>query len=126
MDGQCVKRLHACGEKKGNFYFIGSPREFNPLVDLWSEHKNQPDIKRIYIAEGYATAASLYNTLVDIYSSKDFFVVVAIDAGNIVPVVGNLRTKFATQEITICADDDEAGHHSADEACKFYNCIKYK
>ena len=51
------------------------------------------------IAEGYATAAS-------IYESTGYAVAVAFDAGNLEPVAVTLRRKFPKTKIVICADND--------------------
>lgn len=99
-DGE--KRIH--GAKRGNFHLIG---EIN-------------DNKPIYIAEGYATAASIYEAL-------DMPVVVAFDCGNIDPVLGTLKRKYPKHQIIIAADDDRKtngnpGKTKAEEAAKKYDC----
>ncbi|MCD8494042.1 MAG: toprim domain-containing protein [Alphaproteobacteria bacterium] len=69
------------GRKKGCYFAIGTPS--NSLC----------------IAEGYATAAS-------IYESTGLPCAVAFDAGNLEAVALALRTKFPEIEITLCADND--------------------
>jgi len=53
----------------------------------------------IIIAEGYATAAS-------IHLATGHAVVVAFDAGNLLPVAQTIRSKFPDMKIIIAADDD--------------------
>ena len=67
--------------KKGHFHLIGLP---GPLL---------------LIAEGYATAASLYE-------ATGIPVAVAFDAGNLAPVASALRKRYKKTRMLICADDD--------------------
>lgn len=53
----------------------------------------------VLIAEGYATAASLY-------AATGLPVAVAFDAGNLLPVAQALRKRYARAHILLCADDD--------------------
>jgi putative DNA primase/helicase len=53
----------------------------------------------IYIAEGYATAAS-------IHEATGHAVAVAFTAGNLLPAARTLRRKFPQTRLVICADDD--------------------
>ncbi|MBI4914031.1 MAG: DUF3631 domain-containing protein [Acidobacteria bacterium] len=53
----------------------------------------------IYIAEGYATAAS-------VHEATEGCVVVAFDAGNLESVAKAIRSKYPGNEIVLCADDD--------------------
>lgn len=76
------KRFLSGGRKKGCYFVIGCHAE--PLC----------------IAEGYATAASIYESI-------GLPVVVAFDAGNLLPVAQALRMKFPTTEMILCADNDE-------------------
>ena len=55
----------------------------------------------ICIAEGYATAAT-------IYAATGHAVAVAFDAGNLTPVAAALRKRFAANDLIVCADDDRA------------------
>lgn len=71
-------------EKKGKYHLIGLP--------TWI----------VLVAEGYATAASLYE-------ASGLPVAVAFDAGNLAPVVGALRKRFGRAKVLICADDDRFG-----------------
>lgn len=76
------KRFLSGGLKKGCYFSIGSPAD------------------TLCVAEGYATAATLYQT-------TNLPIVVAFDAGNLMPVVQALRARFPYIEIIICADNDE-------------------
>lgn len=53
----------------------------------------------LYIAEGYATAAS-------IYAATGHGVAVAFDAGGLKPVAQALRAKYPDLQLVICADND--------------------
>lgn len=70
--------------KKGHFHIIGAPS--------WI----------ILVAEGYATAASLYE-------ATGYPVAVAFDAGNLQPVAQALRRRYKQAKLLICADDDIFG-----------------
>ncbi|WP_298580549.1 DUF5906 domain-containing protein [uncultured Luteimonas sp.] len=77
--------------KKGHFHLIGHQPHWIVLV-----------------AEGYATAASLYE-------ATGFPVAVAFDAGNLLPVAEALRKRYKKARILVCADDDAFGncqHHN--------------
>lgn len=78
-DGE--KRFLTGGAIKGHYTGIGKPTG------------------RIYIAEGYATAASIHQATGDA-------VAVAFNAGNLEPVAVNLRERFPDAEIVIAADND--------------------
>lgn len=82
IDGEGNKRFLSGGRKKGCYFPIGKP------------------LDSLCIAEGYATAAS-------IYESTGLPVAVAFDAGNLEAVALALRGKFPEIEITLCADNDE-------------------
>ncbi|WP_051485023.1 AAA family ATPase [Cloacibacillus evryensis] len=85
-DGQ--KQFHGGGEVKGGYYPLGPlPPQEGPL----------------YIAEGYATAAS-------IHEATGNTVIIALNAGNLPPVAKWLREKLGpVQEIVIVGDNDESG-----------------
>lgn len=89
------KRFLTDGRKKGCYFSIGKPDEV------------------IYICEGYATGASIYEATGDA-------VAVAFDAGNIKAVAQALRAKNSSITIVICADDDanKIGITKAEEAAK--------
>ena len=67
--------------KKGHFHLIGMPSGL------------------VLVAEGYATAASLYE-------ATGLPVAVAFDAGNLAPVAAALKSRYKEARILICADDD--------------------
>ena len=58
-----------------------------------------PGNNHLYICEGYATGAS-------IHEATGGTVIVAFDAGNLMPVAKAIRSK-TTKDITICADNDQ-------------------
>lgn len=88
------------GLKKGNFsvYSVdpkardGGAADFDALA---SHKPSQP----LLVAEGYATAATIGE------ATKET-VVVALDSGNIDPVVEALKSRFPMAPIFICADND--------------------
>lgn len=71
-------------QKKGHYFLIGSPS--------WL----------VLIAEGYATAATLFEATY----GMNVAVVVAFDAGNLAPVAENIHKKYPKARILVCADDD--------------------
>lgn len=96
IDGD--KRYHPGGATGGKFWLMG-------------------DIKgMIYIAEGFATAATIYET-------TGHAVIIAYSASNIVPVVGVMRDKHGQSlSIVIVADNDASGvgQKYADQAAAKY------
>lgn len=73
---------------------------FGPIGDL--ERLKVAD--RVYLAEGWATGASIAEALED--SSADFAVAIALDAKNIYPALQELRIINPNCKIIIAADDD--------------------
>ena len=69
------------GPKRGNYFKIDGG----------------PDV---FICEGYATGAT-------IHEATGGTVIIAFDAGNILPVAENIKSKFPNIKITICADNDQ-------------------
>ena len=67
--------------KKGHFHLMGAPRDI------------------VLIAEGYATGATLHE-------ATSLPVVVAFDAGNLLPVAQEIKRRWPYARILICADDD--------------------
>lgn len=67
--------------KKGHFHLIGMA---GPII---------------LVAEGYATAASLFE-------ATGLPVAVAFDANNLAPVAAALRARYKKAQILVCADDD--------------------
>ena len=87
IDHQGGKLYHPGGQTTGKFWMIGSLDEAGTL----------------YLAEGFATAATIYET-----TGRP--VAVAYSASNMVPVTGILRQMHgATQDIVIVADNDKSG-----------------
>ena len=84
INPQGDKRFLTGGRKQGCFNTIG-------------------DItKRILICEGFATGASLFQ-------ESGERVVIAFDAGNLLPVAKNIRKSSPDSEIIICGDNDKSG-----------------
>ena len=81
-DGQ--KRFRNGGRKKGCLHMLGEPTD------------------HLFIAEGFATAAS-------VFEATGVATAVAFDTGNLLPVAEALRGKYPTANITIAADDDPSG-----------------
>lgn len=69
--------------KKGHFHLLGMPAGSAVIL----------------VAEGYATAASLFE-------ATGLPVAVAFDAGNLAPVAAALHHRYKTARLLICADDD--------------------
>lgn len=96
IDDDGTKQFHGGGEIKGGYFPIG------PI----------PPQGTVYVAEGYATAAS-------IYEATGATAVMALNAGNLPPVAKWLREKLGpAQEIVIVGDNDESGtgQKAAEEA----------
>lgn len=82
------KKLMYGGRKKGSAYPIpGDPRT-------------------VYITEGYATGAT-------VHEATGCMVIVAVDAGNILPVATEAVKKY--NHVVVCADNDDAGLKAARE-----------
>ena len=87
IDHEGGKLYHSGGQTSGKFWMIGS--------------LDEPGT--IYVAEGFATAATIYET-------THRPVVVAYSASNLVPVTASLREKHGlSQDIVIVADNDQSG-----------------
>lgn len=99
-----TKQFLPGGRKKGCFHNIGLLGNGKP----------------IYITEGYATGASVHMaTLVP--------VVVAFDAGNLDPVIEELRQAYPNSPLIMAGDDDvwkssNVGREKAQEAALKYGC----
>lgn len=78
------KRFLSGGRKRGCFHILGN------LTN------------RILICEGFATGASLFED----WGQR---VIVAFDAGNLLPVAKNIRELSPDSEIIICGDNDKSG-----------------
>lgn len=84
ISSQGEKRFLSGGRKRGCFHIIGD------LSD------------KILICEGFATGASLYE-------DSGQRVVIAFDAGNLLPVAKNIRDLSPESEIIVCGDNDLSG-----------------
>lgn len=71
-------------DKKGSYAPLGKLTE-------------EPEV--IFVCEGWATGCSIYEAVKEP-------VIVAFDAGNILPVVEGLRKRFPSAKVVICADND--------------------
>ena len=99
-----TKRFLSGGRKKGCFHHIGVIKDGEPII----------------VAEGYATGAS-------IYMATNKSVVVAFDAGNLDPVIEELKKTYPRSTILIAGDDDRWKDHNtgrikSEEAVKKHNC----
>lgn len=93
-----TKRFLTGGEKKACFHVVGAAIDGQP----------------VFIAEGYATAATVHMAI-------NRPVVVAFDAGNLLPVAKVMRSKFPNSKIYVAGDDDvdtdgNPGRTKAEEA----------
>ena len=86
-----TKLLESGCEKKGNMHIVGYGG-----IDHRNPDKFNGDI---LIAEGYATAVS-------IHMATGKATVVAVDAGNLDPVLAKLTKAYPNAKFTICADND--------------------
>lgn len=81
--GNLEKQYFPAGlAKQGHFHLLGG-------MPTWI----------VLVAEGYATAASLYE-------ATGLPVAVAFDAGNLVPVAAEIHKHYKRARILVCADDD--------------------
>ena len=97
-----TKKFKTGTNKVGHFFRIGLTKD-----------------KTIIICEGYATGAS-------IHQATGHAVVVAFDAGNLLPVAQSIRSKYPDMKIIIAADDDSStkgnpGLTKATEAARAVN-----
>lgn len=72
-------------KKQGNFFLLGA--------------KNLNNVKEVYVCEGFATAASVYEA-----TKKPS--IMGVDAGNLEIVITNIQKKYPKMEIIIAADND--------------------
>ncbi|MGA8163955.1 MAG: CHC2 zinc finger domain-containing protein [Waddliaceae bacterium] len=89
------------GEVRGNYF----------------QTSNIIDGEPFYVAEGYATAIS-------IYEATKHPVIAALSSGNIEHVINGIRQKHPDNAITICADieEGEKGLKCAEQAASKYRC----
>ena len=77
-------KLYSAGvAKTGLYHSIGKPHADNIIC----------------VAEGYATAAT-------VFEATQYPTIVAFDAANLEPVVGLIAAKYPTARIVVCCDDD--------------------
>jgi hypothetical protein len=87
ISGDGSKLYHKGGSTSGKFWTIG----------------NNENFKTLYIAEGFATAAT-------IHEQTGGTCIIAYSASNLVPVTGLMREKYGMAlEIIIIADNDKSG-----------------
>ncbi|MBY0109526.1 MAG: toprim domain-containing protein [Candidatus Babeliaceae bacterium] len=89
-NGKTQKRFLTDGEKKGNFHTLGDLKDDNV----------------IYFVEGWATGVSVYTAGLSP-------VIIAYDAGNLMPVIENVKGAFPKSELIIAGDSDEVGRKRA-------------
>lgn len=92
------KRFLKGGRKNGCYFPIGNLK------------------KRILLAEGYATACS-------IFLATDELTICCFDAGNLKPVAEKFRKFYPSMEIIICADNDSVGLSKAIEAGRAIDAV---
>jgi len=98
IDTHGNKQFFKGGKVRGGCHFIGE------IVDG----------KPIYIAEGYATAAS-------VYEDTKCLTIVAFNAANLINVAADLRMQLPNAEIVIAGDADSVGLKYAELAAKAVN-----
>jgi len=98
IDADGRKKFLKGGQTQGGCHFIGEIR------------KNKP----IYICEGYATAAS-------VYEDTQSLTIVAFNAGNLIKVATELRKQLSEIQIVIAGDADSVGREYAEKASKAVN-----
>lgn len=81
-----TKRFLSGGRTKGGYFYIGA-----------QENSDEP----LCVVEGYATGAS-------VHEATGFDVLVAFNAGNLLPVAQMARKFYSEREIVLCADYDDS------------------
>ncbi|MFA7333627.1 MAG: VapE domain-containing protein [Kiritimatiellia bacterium] len=81
-----AKKYLEDGEKSGSYCCLGTVDPESPTL-------------KICIAEGFSTAAS-------IYEATGYPVAIAFDTSNLAKVAGGLRKKYPRAELILCADND--------------------
>ena len=82
---------------KGEKLFVKGGRKHGLFAQIGEIDADKP----IMIAEGYATAATLYET-------TGLPVIIAFDSGNLLPVIEAIRAKYPSAPVVVAADND---HH---------------
>lgn len=104
IDADGTKRFLTGGRKKGCFHHMGELKDGNPII----------------VTEGYATGAS-------IHMATQQTTVVAFDAGNLEPVIEELKRTYPKSPLIIAGDDDcwkdcNTGREKAEQAGQKYGC----
>ncbi len=99
-----TKRFLTGGRKKGCFHTIGTLEKGKPII----------------VVEGYATGAS-------VYIATQQTTAIAFDAGNLEPVIEELKRAYPKSSLLIAGDDDKwkdqnIGREKAEEAARKYGC----
>jgi|GEM_PF-5030726 len=102
-DGSSGKYLAKGGKKGGYFHPIGGIEHFQSNIKA---------AKAVFIAEGYATAVSIYEAFADASTNlqHNILVIAAIDASNLRKVALNIR-EFAPKTAIIIAADNDKQHN---------------
>jgi putative DNA primase/helicase len=93
IEGDGTKRYHAGGATGGSFWVIG---------DIAAASSLSSSSSRIFVAEGFATAATIHEATGDPC-------IVAFSASNLVQVTGTMRKTTTGTDIVIVADNDASG-----------------
>lgn len=72
-------------KKHGNFFLLGA--------------KNLDNVKEVYICEGFATSAS-------VYEATKSPTIMGVDAGNLEIIVTNIKEKYPEMSIIVAGDND--------------------
>jgi putative DNA primase/helicase len=103
IDPEGEKRFLVGGKKQRGIYPLKKIEDGEPII----------------VAEGYATAAS-------IFKATGIATVVAFDAGNLPAVVEYLRTVYPDNPLTIAADDDRWSEHNIGREKASYAALTYR
>lgn len=107
ISGDGSKRFEKDAPKMGNFCFLSGKRELAEggkkalPTNGCSESGGLPSVisARCWVCEGWATGRTIADALGD-------DVIVAADAGNLRPVIDNVREKWGQTEFVVAADND--------------------
>jgi len=99
-----AKRFLKGGRKRACFHHLGTLKNGDA----------------IYVTEGYATGATVYKAISQV-------TVIAFDAGNLEPVIGELKKAYPDSPIIIAADNDSGkacntGKEKAEAAARKWDC----
>ena len=98
IDANGVKKFLKGGQMQAGCHFIGEIQEDKP----------------IFICEGYATSAS-------VYEDTECLTIVAFNAGNLIKVATELRKHLPEVRIVIAGDSDSVGRKYAEKASQAVN-----